>query len=91
MARSFPALRFDVTKMSLMSWTGSREALSSVLRASHGGKKGIWIAVIFVTSCGVNLYDLLRPAFLKEKKEKEKEMKFHVKRCGILGLPPIYF
>ena len=44
--RSFPALHFDVTQMSVASRIERQQALSSAYRS---WKKCIWIASIFVT------------------------------------------
>ena len=46
--RSFPALYFDITNMSLTSRTEYQEALSF---ADRSRKKCLWIAIIFVTNC----------------------------------------
>ena len=45
--RSFPALHSDV-KISLAS---RKEPGNSVSRPHHGGKKCMWIAIIFVNDC----------------------------------------
>ena len=46
--RSFPMLRFDLTKMSLASQVGRQESRSFAYRS---WKKCLWIAIIFVTDC----------------------------------------